>query len=84
MKKKTQNAKFSTDLELIEFELVQKILVLRIDSADAEGGFSISNHVESARRINLTKQHMTDFLTNCINTNDDLAVFGQDTLNAYR
>lgn len=56
-------------------QLIQRILVLPIGSAEAERGFSIMNHIKTQRRSALTRNHVEDLMRIRINTVDDIEKF---------
>lgn len=56
-------------------ELIQRLLVLPIGSAEAERGFSIMNHIKSSRRSVLTRKHVEDLMRIRINGPNGLEKF---------
>lgn len=50
-------------------------MILPIESADAERGFSIMNSIKSERSSKLTATHLEDRMRIRINTNDDISKF---------
>lgn len=56
-------------------ELIQRILVSPIGSAEAERGFSIFNHIKSSRRSSMIRKHVENLMRIRINGPDDLEKF---------